>query len=280
MEEQRELVEEKKEKKKGIGVWLYRIVILILLGIMGFSGFKLYSIYSEYHEGTVVYDDFAEEFGAKDPKGTGTDNSRLNLDWDKLQSKYPDVKAWIRCRGTKINYPIVQATDNDYYLTHAPTGEYLAKGAIFIDFAVENPFVDFNTIVYGHRMKDGSMFAPISNYFGESGIKFYEEHPTMELYTPNHEYDIEIFACATVHETDMEAYRMNFKNNDGYEDESFKQAYLDRVMAMNELRATTNVQVSANDRLVMMSTCTARGSSVDPHREVVWGKLAAPKNQE
>ena len=268
---------EEKKKKKGIGTWIYRIVILILLGVMAFSAYNLWLIYQKYHEGTVLYDDFADEFGAG--KNQGTDNSRLHLDWPALQEKYPEVKAWIRSRGTKINYPIVQGTDNSYYLTHAPTKEYTEKGSIFIDYEVANPFEDFNTIIYGHRMKDGSMFFSLTNYFGEEGIDFYAEHPTMELYTPDHDYDIEIFACATVHENDVEAYRADFHFvGEDLEDENLKAEYIAKILGMNELQAKTDVVVLPNDKIVMLSTCTALGSSRDPHREVVWGKLVPPKD--
>ena len=74
----------KKEKKKsGIGAWIYRIIILALICVMGYSGYNIFRIYSEYEEGTVIYEDLADDVGAG--KLTGTDNSRLHLDWAGLK---------------------------------------------------------------------------------------------------------------------------------------------------------------------------------------------------
>ena len=262
---------EEKKNKKGIAVWFYRILIFALLGVMAFSGYNLYKIYSEYHEGTVIYNDLADEVGAG--KGKDTDG-RLQIDWIALKDKNADTIAWLRCKDTPLNYPIVQGDNNDYYLYYTYSGEENGKGTIFVDVNVERPFLDFNTIMYGHRMKDGSMFKTISKYFGSEGADFYEEHPTMELYTPEKDYDVYIFAAVTVDATEMEWYRMDFKDDDGVENPELKREYLDRVRSGNERPEADKVDVGINDRIIMMSTCTAQ---LDHRREVVWGKLVEYK---
>ena len=261
---------EEKKRKAGPAAWIYRIVILILLCIMGFSGYNLYKIYSEYQKGTEIYNDLADEVGANK---TGVDNSRLHIDWDKLKEINPDVRAWIRIKGTVLSYPIVQGKDNDHYLYYAITGEESGKGTVFIDYQNPAPFKNFNTIMYGHRMKDGSMFYPITNYFGSGGPDYYAEHPTMEIYTPEKNYDAEVFACATIDATDMAWYQMDFSSsNPG--DLSPETNYLSKIYSGNELPvAAESVNVSANDRIIMLSTCTAQGSTYDDHRQIVWAKL-------
>ncbi len=266
----------KKEKKKGgIGAWLYRIVIVILIGVMGYSGYNIYRIYSEYETGTVIYEDFADEVGAG--KIDDTDNSRLHLDWAGLTEKNEDVSAWMRCKDTVINYPIVSGEKwddehsfSEYYLANTITGEYNGKGTIFIDYNCTDPFKRFLTIMYGHRMKDGSMFKPLVNYFEEGGIEYYKNHPTIELYTPSQNYDMHVFACARVSETDMSVYRYNFSDAWGEIDPAEKQAYLDHVQEINEFWADPEVTVSVDDNIVLMSTCT---ELVDDNRLVIWAKL-------
>lgn len=270
--------EEKKEKKKkgGITAWIYRIVILILLGVMGYSGYNIYKIYSEYSVGTAIYNDFADEVGAG--KKTGTDNTRLlNLDWEKLKSENKEICAWIRCKDTPVNYPIVRNLDwtnrdayIDNYLYRTITGEWNRKGTVFVEYYCENPFKDFLTIVYGHRMGDGSMFNMLLSYFGEKGVDFYKQHPKMEIYTEDQDYDLEIFACAEVYSGDEEIYKTSFLDEDGVEDPAQKEAYLNRVFSINEMQAVADVTISAQDRIVMLSTCTDR---LDDYRAVVWGKL-------
>ena len=272
-----EVQEEKKKKKKGgIGAWIYRVIILALICVMGYSAYNIYEIYDEYEEGTVIYEDFADDVGAG--KLTGTDNTRLkNLDWTALKGKSEDVIAWIRCRDTVLNYPVVgghnwdnAGTYSDYYLVRTITGEANGKGTIFADYNCKDPFNEFLTIIYGHRMKDGSMFKLLPSYFGEGGIKYFGAHPRFELYLPDQDFDMEIFACAKVHETDDTVYKFDFKNGDGEEDLSEKQKYINHVLSINELMAETGVSVSPEDRIVMMSTCT---QEVDDYRLVVWAKL-------
>lgn len=270
-----EVQAEKNKKKGGIGAWIYRIIFLILIGIMAYSGYNIWRIYSEYEEGTVIYADLADDVGAG--KATGTDNSRLHLDWDALKKKSEDVIAWIRCKGTVLNYPIVEGANwdsapayNDYYLVNTITGEANGKGTLFVDYNCKDPFMDFMTIIYGHRMKDGSMFKLLPEYFGESGVAYYNEHPVFELYTQERNYDLEIFACARVSETDTSIYRYSFADAWGEEDVSERQAYIDKILSLSELQATTEVNVTGEDRIVMMSTCTAE---LDEDRLVVWAKL-------
>ena len=276
--------EEEKKKKGGFGLWLYRIIMVLLIGIMAFSGYKVYSIYSEYSEGTAIYNDLADEVGAgkkgnNKPQPEEVDDGKLHLDWPKLIEMSGDIKAWIRDVNTVINYPVVQGSNNDYYLYRTFTGEENGKGTIFIDANCQYPFQDFMTILYGHRMKDGSMFKPLIDYFGSGGSDYYAAHPTIELFTyqmvdgqpVQKDYLIHIFACATIDSTDAEWYRMNFKDVFGEDDEEWMQEYLNRVLSVNELYvAAENVSVGPQDKIIMMSTCTA---ALDDNRQVVWGKL-------
>ena len=259
---------EEKKKSRGIGAWIYRIIILILLGVMGFSGFQLYKIFSEYHEGTEIYESVAEEAGAVVKKEE--DNGRLKLDWEALREKNEDIRGWIRLKDTVINYPIVQGTDNSYYLYRTFTKESNGKGSIFIDYRNQNPFKEFNTILYGHRMKDGSMFKPLVEYFNSDG-EFYKNHHTIEIYTPDGNYDLEVFACAKIDATDEEWYRIDFSGTEEKTADELKTEYLGRVWASNELAVdTSHISIGDKDNIVSLSTCT---KDLDEYRLLIWGKL-------
>ena len=274
------MAEEKKKKKKkgGFGTWMYRIVMLLLLCVIGFSGYKVYTIWDEYHSGTVAYDDLARIAGAVEEKakpGAGKKDkdekpARLKIDWEALQEQGPGVKGWLRSVGTSINYPGVQGSDNDYYLRHIMTGEYSNKGSLFIDYRCPAPFEDFLTIIYGHRMMDDTMFNSLGNYFEKKD--YFKKHAVVELYTPDGDYDLQIFGAANVNAKDYSIYNFELY------DETSQQAYIDWILEHNELlNYDDSVKVKPGDRIVMLSTCT-----YDPgdDRIVVWAKMVPVKEKK
>ncbi|MCI9475326.1 MAG: class B sortase [Emergencia sp.] len=242
---------EKQEKKKG--KIIYKIIILVLLIIIGVCIYKIVGILSEYHEGTKAYEQLQLLAGIEDMEDIE------NINFKALRKQNKDVKAWLYSEGTVINYPVVQGDDNSYYLYRMVNGEWNGKGSLFIDYRVEKPFRDFNTIIYGHRMKDGSMFHSLIEYEDKG---YYEQHPVMNLITPNHKYDVEIFGVIRI-PADSPMYKCQF---DSYEE---KANYLAQIKK-NSLINIDEVEVSAEDRIVMLSTCTYE---FEDARMVVYGKL-------
>lgn len=245
---------ETKGKKKKKGSWIYRVIVAVLLCVMAFSAWNIGKILLEYHKGTSAYKEIQQIAIAE-----GAEESRGKIDFDALKKKNKDVRAWLYSAGTPIDYPVVQGPDNQYYLYRMFNGEYNGKGSLFIDYRCENPFSDFNTIIYGHRMKDGSMFHELIEY---RDADYYKEHRTMELTTPKQDYQVEIFAVVTI-PADSPLYRFSFSGSDD------RQAYLDQVFAKSEI--DTGVSVSPKDKIVMLSTCTYE---YDDARLVVYGRLA------
>lgn len=97
----------------------------------------------------------------------------LQVDFNKLEEINPDVIAWIEIPGLEISYPVVQGRDNDYYLHHLITGENHKSGSIFMDFQNQEDLSDRNTIIYGHNMKDGSMFGTLNQYQSQALYRNY-----------------------------------------------------------------------------------------------------------
>lgn len=241
-------------KKKGN--FLYRLTIIILLGIIAFSGYKVGSILYDYYIGTHENNKVIE--AAK----VDLKKNKFRIDWKKLLSMNPDTVAWLKSEDTPINYPIVQGKDNDYYLHRLFNGEYNIKGTLFVDYQIKKPFRAFNTIVYGHLMKDGSMFKSLSKY---DNMEYYNEHKSMLLSTPDKNYTLKIFAMAKI-VAGSDLYKIDFI------DDSEKQQYINKVMNVSKIN--TGVKVTPKDRLVMMSTCT---TDLNEDRFVVYGKLVERK---
>ena len=113
------------------------------------------------------------------------------VDFDSLRAVNPEIVAWLSIDDTNIDYPVVQHSDNDYYLHHLFTGEWNSSGCLFMDCNNLADFSDLHTIIYGHHMDNGSMFQNLMGYKGQS---FYDEHPTAQLFTPGGTYTVEFFA--------------------------------------------------------------------------------------
>lgn len=236
------------KKKK----WLYRIIMVILVIIIAFSLYKIGTILYEYYVGTKAYKQVEALAGVKDGEFDG------EVDFAALQKENADVKAWIYAEDTVINYPVVQGDDNSFYLNRMMNKEYNGKGSIFIDYRNQHPFKDFNTIIYGHRMKDGSMFHSLTKY---REAEYFQKHQKMMLVTPKKKYDVIIFGVVTI-PADSEMYQLQFSGK------SDKQQYLDWIEEHSETE--TGVQVTPDDNIVMLSTCTYE---FDEARLVVYGKL-------
>lgn len=255
-----ELKKMKKTSSKNNG--FYRVVIIALVLIIAFSLYKVGTILYEYYVGTKEYNQLQELAGTKElAEGVRS----LTVDFDALREKNEDVEAWIYSKDTVINYPVVQGNDNQYYLYRMLNGEWNGKGTLFIDYRVDKPFRDFNTIIYGHRMKDGSMFHSIVDYRDKN---YFEKHRKMQLMTPKKNYDLVIFGVVTI-PADSDKYKMEFYGEDD------KQAYLDWIEENSEI--DTGVKATTKDKLVMLSTCTYE---FDDARLVVYGKLAEREDEK
>ena len=127
--------------------------------------------------------------GAAVAPADGSDG--VTVDFASLQAKYPDVVAYIYSPGTRIQYPVVHTTNNDYYLYRDLDGNSNANGSIFIEYLCNSDFSTQNTLIYGHHMKSGLMFADLCKYKDPS---YYYSHPYIYIYTPTQNYRIDLFA--------------------------------------------------------------------------------------
>ena len=199
---------------------------------------------------------------------SGSDNQRSEdlskpsdlpeINFKALQAVNPDVIGWIYSPNTTINYPVVQGDDNAYYLKHLADGTKNRNGCPFLDIQNRPDFTDDNSIIYGHHMQNGTMFAGISWYEDQS---YYDEHPVMYLMTPAATYRIELFS-GYITTMDSSAYMQNFGSIREQTD------WLKKVSGRSDFRA--NLEISAYDRVITLSTCAYRFENA---RYVLHGKL-------
>ena len=174
-----------KKKKKKAGDYLLTLALLAAIGVFAFAGWKLYSIYMDYKQAKDEYKELEELAVHPNPEGAqaGDDSSQppITVDFNALLAENQDVVGWLYVEALGISYPVVQGTDNDYYLHMTYQKTYNFAGTIFIDYANNRNFQDLNTIVYGHNMKDGSMFGILKRFVTENA---YSTSPYFWMLTP------------------------------------------------------------------------------------------------
>jgi sortase B len=185
-----------------------------------------------------------------------------DINWDALQQINPEIVAWILVPDTRINYPVVQAGDNDYYLTHLFDRTDSSVGAIFLDCDNAPTLGDRNNMIYGHNMMDGSMFASLQSFREQA---FFDENRTVYIATPEHVLTLQTVAVV-VCEGDDELRQLGFADDVGF------RAYLNELLNYAVIAdADATAQVS---QLFMLATCTDLNNS---KRTIL---LLAPIDQE
>ncbi|QIB69344.1 class B sortase [Aminipila butyrica] len=178
-------------------------------------------------------------------------NSKILAKYRDIYEENPEFAGWIRIKDTMMDYPVMKPMeDNDFYLTHGPSGERSKYGAIYLDVASDLFNQQGNWILYGHYFKDGSMFGMLQEYEQEA---FYKEHPTIEFDTIYQEGTYEIIAVflSKVYQQDQNIFKY-YKYTDIQSQEEFE-AY---VRGIKELSLyPTGKTASYGDSLITLSTC-------------------------
>lgn len=242
----------RRKQKAGI---VSNIILLIALAVFCVSGFQLFQILKGYYSGRSEYSKVRDVALENADKEDG-----FKVDFEELKKINPDTIGWIRFypEPKEISYPIVQAADNDKYLHKTFSANENTLGAIFVNAYNHADFSDKNTIIYGHRMKDGSMFRHLEDYAEKD---FWEKNPFFYIYTTDgRKLTYHIYSAGQVLDT-SDTYLTEFGSDEAYED---------FLKVTRESVYDTGVEVTRDDRIVTLSTCT---SASDNHRFVVRGVL-------
>lgn len=200
----------------------------------------------------------APDAADEETEETGETFPASEMDFDALRDACPDIVGWIQLDGTVIDYPVVQGEDNDFYLNHLADRTRNSAGAIMMEYTNDAAFGDAVTVLHGHHMRNGSMFAGLDLYRRES---YCREHPMFRLYTPFGDHDVTVFAAYTVN-----GYSFGYPTS--FTDEAEFDAFVEKAVSSTAYK--TDVEVSYGDRLLLLSTCAY---SFEGARYVVIGKI-------
>ena len=120
------------------------------------------------------------------------DFPEMEVDFKALREKNPDTVGWLYVGSCGISYPIVQGEDNDYYMNHTFEGTVNSSGAIIMDYRDDKYLKDWNTFIYGHNMKNGSMFGSLKKLLNDETL--YDSDPYIYVYLPGYIYRYKIFS--------------------------------------------------------------------------------------
>ena len=179
------------------------------------------------------------------------------VDFEKLRAVNPDVVGWIIIENTTVSYPVLQGRDNEYYLNRTYNNRSSSYGSIFVDYRQSTSFNIDHTVIYGHNMRNSSMFGQLLKY---SGRAFWEARPCFHILLPEGMLKYEIFSAYKA-EVGSETYRV------GFADDAAKQMWLDTVTGWSDV--TMGVHPDVDDDIVTLSTCTSSSAERDDFRYVV-----------
>lgn len=252
-------------KKAGnaAGKILWRILFVLALCVLIYSGYHLIRIFLSYKEGTDEYDSLRQYTATvtpapvsdEDPEASQASDPEqaappLTVDFASLHQINPDVKGWLYIEALDISYPIVQGDDNDEYLHTTYEGKDNYAGSIFVDYQNKDDFSDCNTIVYGHNMKNQSMFGKLK-LFKEK--EKYKDSVYFWILTPEGNYRYQTFS-AYYTDAVSDSYTLFSGPGDAFV------SYLTEMTARSAVPLETPA-MDQNSRIVTLSTCAARDSS-------------------
>ena len=181
----------------------------------------------------------------------------LTVDFEKLRGINDDLVCWIMIPAVDISYPVLQGDDNEYYLHRDINKDYLFAGSIFMDAFNSPSFYNYNTIIYGHNMRDGSMFARLKDF---TDYETYEKCRYFWILTPEANY---LYEICSVHSaaSGSETFTLRFADYEKY------RQWQDKMLSLSEIATGTTLEYQ--DRIVTLSTCTENSSI----RMTLQGKL-------
>ena len=215
------------------------ILLIICIFIFCISTWKLYGYYRSYKKAKDTYSKIAKE-------NVKISKNERKIDFKKLKSQNQDIAGWIYIRGTTIDYPIVQGKDNEEYLHQDFNKKKSSSGTIFLDNNCKKDFTSDNNIIYGHHMKNGTMFAQLLKFREKSFLK---KHNEIMIFTPDR----------TIHLKVISAYAQKAQNKIPvtFANDEQKKAYIKKIESMSEQTIKTS---RINDsHIYTFVTCSYEG---------------------
>lgn len=222
------------------------ILLAVAAVILLFSLTKIFEIIQDYRTAEVSYEEAVDTY-VSEPVEESEEEERI-IDFVGLKAVNPDVIGWIELPDSKIDYPILRGTDNERYLNETYDGKYSSSGSIFMDFRCS--FDSSNVVIYGHNMKNGSMFRALNNYVEE---EFYNGHRAYKIYTEEDGCkDYEIISCY-ITDAYSDAYKIAFDGQEDYE------SWIEEIVGKSLYEG---MEADAHKNVITLSTCRGTNSNV------------------
>ena len=236
------------------------LLALVFIGSLGGYAFTRWRAQAQRQTYTDLAQQYAVPDAAQTPDAQNANTPPIAVDFEALRAVNSDIVGWIYCEDTAINYPVLYGETNDTYLRRDYEGKYNVAGSIFIDVKNSSDFSDVNTILYGHHMNDGTMFAGLENWQDQA---YFDAHPVIWLLTPEQNYRILPFSA---YETD--AYSETYTLYSGPCEPMNE--YLRKMAAQSAVQS--GIVPDGTGRYVLLSTCASAYGGGD-ERSVVHGVL-------
>ena len=219
------------------------ILLFIFIILLFYSGTKIVIWYMNNQNNKKISDEIAEFVTVDETKEDNEE--KYVVDFEKLKEKNSDIVAWLKVNGTNIETTVVKTTNNDYYLTHNFNKEYNSAGWIFADYKNKVDGTDKNLVIYGHNMRDDSMFGSLKWVINEDWYNN-EDNKYITLITENETQVYEVFS---VYQTEKEDYYIQTNFDTEKEFNTFAQTIKKRS------KKDFNVDVNKEDNILTLSTC-------------------------
>ena len=230
----------RKDKKKK--VLIINIIQILLIVVLVYSAIHIAIWYKNNESNKEIIKETLKTVKINDDTKT---KQKYEVDFKELKNKNSDTIAWLKVENTNIEFPIVKANDNSYYLSHNFNKEYNKAGWIFADYKNKFDNTDKNIVIYGHNMRDGSMFGSMLNILDAQWYEN-EENTNITLYTENEKCIYKVFSIYKIENEDY-YIKTEFKNDNEFEE--FVKNLKKRSIK------DFNVDISKDDNILTLSTC-------------------------
>lgn len=236
----------RKKNKKYKEVIFNLIVYMILLFILIYSGIKIYKWYKDKTSNKEIVEQIKETVAVEDENEDKNEyKEEYTIDFNKLKEQNKETVAWIKVNNTNIEYPVVKADNNNFYLNHSFDKSENLAGWIFADYRNKFDNTDKNIIIYGHNMRDGSMFGSLKNILNSDWYEN-EENTNITLYTENEKCIYKVFS---IYKIESEDYYIKTEFSNDNEFEQFVNTIRNRSIKKFD------IDVSKEDNILTLSTC-------------------------
>lgn len=239
----------KNNKIKNVIKMILIVIVVFSIAYLGFNIFR--NNVNKTESGIIDEIEIYEEIDIYENIEEEKENERI-LKLQKLQEINSDIKAYIEIEGTNISYPVLQTTDNDYYMYRNYKGEYSPDGSIFLDKNVDLNIPSTNFLMYGHNNENGNMFSELLKY---KDIDYYRQHPTIKFVTNDEDAEYEVIAAflsKVYYQTDKNVFRYYYFVNAGSENEFNN--YVQN--SINSSLYNTGKVPKYGEQLITLSTCS------------------------